>query len=498
MPNSTCPRPLDLASPAGLSPVRAGQADRTLLPLALLLLASGSLLSACASTPDLGPKPAPAAVESFATSQSFIGPVAAWPADRWWVGFGDAQLTALIDEAVAGSPDLAAADARLRRAEGLAQAAGAALLPSVSARAEAAQARQSYNNGIPPAFVPKGWNDTGRASLDLSYELDFFGRNRAALRAATSDREAARIEARAARLTVAGAVAEAYADFARQVIERDVAETALRVRTDTAELVARRVANGVDTLAEQRQAEATVRTARASLAASDEAIGLTRNRIAALLGAGPDRGLAIARPAKTPARAGGLPANLALNLVGRRADIVTARIRAEAAAARIGVARANFYPNINLTAFIGYQSLGLGQLFETGSTIGSVGPAISLPIFQGGRLRGEYRQARGDYDEAVALYDATLTRALRDVADAATSRRALDLQLGETRAAVAASEDAYRISRQRYEGGLSTFLTVLSAEDALLANQRSLAELETRAFTLDVQLIRALGGGFAA
>jgi len=465
---------------------------------AVILMMNVAFLSACAFEPDLGPKPVPVDVEHLATTSSFSSTPAAWPEDRWWLVFGDPQLTTLIEEALKGSPDLAAADARVRRAEGLAQAAGAALLPAASVNADVTEAKQSYNNGIPPAFVPQGWHDTARATLDISYQIDFFGRNRALLRAATSEAEAARVEAHAARLTLATAVAEAYADFARLITERDVAEDALRVRTDTAALVARRVANGLDTLAEQRQADAAVHVAGAALAAADEAIGLTRNRIAALLGAGPDRGLLIVRPGRIPTLASGLPANLALGLLGRRADIVAARVRAEAADARIESARADFYPNVNLAAMIGFQSLTLDKLAEHGSRIGGIGPAVSLPIFQGGRLEGQFRRARGDYDEAVALYDMTLVRALNEVADATTSLRALDPRLAETRVAVADSEESYRVTRQRYEGRLSNFLSVLSAEDALLANRRLLAELEVRSFALDVALIRALGGGFAS
>ncbi|WP_242653573.1 efflux transporter outer membrane subunit [Sphingomonas jatrophae] len=464
----------------------------------MLPLAVAALMGGCAAVPDLGPTPTPATPARFATTQSLAGPVAAWPEDRWWQSLGDPQLAQLVEEALVASPDLASADARLRRAQGLAEQAGAARLPTLSATATPELAKQSYNNGIPAQFVPKGWNDYGRATIDLRYELDFFGRNRAAFRAATSERQAAEVEARAARLAVAASVAEAYADLARLFAERDAAEATLRVRGETASLVRRRVENGLDTRGEQSQAEAGVRAARAQLAAGDEAIALTRNRLAALLGAGPDRGLAIARPPRIAPRADGLPPSLALDLVGRRADIVAARLRAEAAAQRIKVARANFYPNVNLAALIGVQSLGLDNIVRSGSTIGSVAPAISLPIFQGGRLSGQYREARGDYDAAVALYDQTLTRALNEVADAAASRRALATRLAETRAAVAASEDAYRIARQRYEGGLSTFLNVLSAEDALTQNRRLLAELDARALALDVQLIRALGGGFAA
>jgi NodT family efflux transporter outer membrane factor (OMF) lipoprotein len=223
-----------------------------------------------------------------------------------------------------------------------------------------------------------------------------------------------------------------------------------------------------------------------------------KNRLAALTGAGPDRGLAITRPAVAFERPFGLPAELGANLIGRRPDIVAARLQAEAAASRIEQKRAEFYPNVNLAALIGVQSLGLGVLADSGSVFGSVGPAITLPIFTGGKLRGELSGAEARYAAAVALYDGALTQALRDVADAALGQRALAGQLGKAMEAVEAASEAHRVASNRYRGGLASYLEVLSAEDALLANIRELTDLRSRSFTLDVALMRALGGGYAA
>jgi NodT family efflux transporter outer membrane factor (OMF) lipoprotein len=463
----------------------------------VLLMAGCAALAGCATMPDLGTRAAlrdPAMLGTVpAAANTSTGD---WPGDGWWKDYGDPQLSALIEEALAGSPTLAAAEARARKAAAYAQGAGAALLPTLSANGQVNEVKQSYNNGFPAQFVPKGLNDTGRASLDLAYELDFFGKNRAALRAATSEREAAEIEARAARLVLATSVAAAWADLARLAAEREVQVAAVQQREEVAQLVARRVASGLDTRGEQRQADAGVPLARGDLAATDEAIALTRNRLAALLGAGPERGAAIALPAPRVLPAPVLPASLALDLVGRRADIVAARCRAEAAAARITVAHTGFYPNVNLIGFIGLQSLGLGNLTASGSDIGQAGAAISLPIFSGGRISGSYRAARADYDEAVAQYNAVLVRALNEVADAAAASRALTARQAEAHAALTASEEAYAIARRRYEGGLSPYLSVLTAQDALLRNRQLVAALDARALTVNVELIRALGGGY--
>lgn len=463
--------------------------------IALLLVTA---LAGCAHVPDLGEAPKAREAAALASSQALSAPARDWPADRWWTAYGDAQLDRLIDEALAGSPTLAQAEARVRRAEAQAEQARGARTPQIAANAQAAETKQSYNNGIPPAFVPRGYNDTGRATLDLNWDLDLYGRNRAALAAALSEAEAQRVDAAQTRLMLSASIVAAYADLARLYAQRDAAEQAVTVRAATVELVSGRVREGVSNVGEQRQAESAQAAARQELASLDEQISLTRNRLAALAGAGPDRGLAIARPAPVKAAGFGLPANLAADLLGRRPDLQAARLRAEAAASRIKMARAGFYPNVNLAAFIGVQSLHISNLTEAGSDIGQAALALNLPIFSGGRLEGAYRGARADYDAAVAAYDQTLVQALQEVADAAASERALDARLAEARQALAAAEEAHRIARLRYEGGLTNFLPALTAEDAVIAQRRTVADLEARRLSLDAALARALGGGFRA
>ncbi|WP_235513052.1 MULTISPECIES: efflux transporter outer membrane subunit [unclassified Sphingomonas] len=448
--------------------------------------------------PHLGTAPDVATPASFATDRSLAATGdAAWPVQDWWRGYGDGQLDALIAEVLAGSPDLAAATARVAQAEGYAQQAGAARLPTLGVAGNVAATKQSYNNGIPADFVPKGWNDTGRVQGELGFDLDLWGRNRAAYAAARSDQAAAELDRAQVALTLSTNVADAYADLARLFAERAVAQSALEVRQQTATLTADRVTGGLDTRAELKQAQSAVPAARADLAATDEAIALTRNRIAALLGKGPDRGLSIIPPAATIA-ARGVPANAATDLIARRPDIVAARTRVEAEASRIKVARADFYPSISLSAVFGLQSLGLSNLIKGGSTAGSVGPAFNLPIFRGGELQGRYRMARGSYDAAVADYDRTVTDAYRAVADAVVSQRALTTRLNESQQSLADAQAGYDVARLRYEGGLSRFTDVLVAQDRVLQARRAVTELQARAFTLDVALVRALGGGFTA
>jgi NodT family efflux transporter outer membrane factor (OMF) lipoprotein len=466
-------------------------------PLTLLLAVSLALASGCAQIPRLDPPPAMRQVNELGSSNSFAAPLTAWPGNGWWRAYGDPQLDTLIEEALHNAPDLDLAQARLKAAAAQVQGAGATRLPEVTASAEIAEAKQSYDFLVPRQALPKGWNGYGAATLNMSYELDFWGKNRAALAAAVSEQHAAEVEIAQTRLILSTSVASAYAGLLHLYMLRDNAAETLALRMQTVALFRQRHQFGLETLSSVRQVEARQAAAKGDLFAIDERIGLQRNAIAALLGAGPDRGIEITRPKVTWAGSQGLPSNLSLDLLGRRPDIVAARLRTEAAAHRIDQRKAGFYPSVNLLAFAGFQSVGIANLLKSASQSGAAGPAISLPIFNTDRLQGEFKGARAEYDAAVATYNGTLSMALREVADAATSRKSLDEELAAARAAVAAAAEAHQIVRSRYEGALATYLDVLSAEDSLISARRSEAELETRALILDVSLVRALGGGFA-
>jgi len=442
--------------------------------------------------------PAPRAVDDYNATASLAGSEAAWPADSWWQNYRDPQLSVLIDQALAGSPDLAVAAARLRTAQGYAQAAGAALMPTVDAVAAVDVSNLSQNGVMPAAAVPDGWNDSASTGFSLALDLDLWGKNRAALRAARLDAAAAELELAEARLVLTTGIASGYAELVSLYARRDSLESALDIRQQSLALVEQRFDAGLDNRSVLKQAEARIPQTLADLAATDEAIALTKNAIAALTGAGPDRALTIGRPDIAIAESQGLPAGASINLVGRRPDVAAARARVEAASERIKQARAAFYPNISLTALVGLQSFGLGNLFSDGSQFGSVGPAVSLPLFHGGALAGQYRGRRGQYDELVALYDHQVVQALRQAADAMTSRKMLVVQLDQSREALAAYEEALQLEHQRYKQGLSTYLDVLAAQEGVVGARLKVAELESRTFTLDVQLVRALGGGFQA
>jgi len=465
----------------------------------LAVTASAMALAACATIPPLGPKAQMKPVATYATDRSFAAPPSDWVSDRWWDAYGDAQLSALIDEAIAKSPTLAQAKARLETADAQVMRSRSALLPSLSANGQFDESELSHAQGFPAEFIPlfpNGYNPNARTTLDASYDLDLFGKNRAALASSVSEEEAARADLAQARLTLATAVAQAYGDLARLAAERAAAAESLKNRIESSQLTSQRLQNGLDNQADLKQAQSQTPSSRADLEALDEQILITRHRIAALLGEGPDRGLDIALPGVDQVKPFGLPANLAANLLGRRPDIVAAKLRAQAAAKRIDVAKAEFMPNISLSGYVGQQAFPVRYMFTPYGAIGAIGPAISLPLFEGGRLRAGYRGARADYDSAVDAYNQTVVTALQDVADTAASVQSANLQLQERSQALKDGEAAYSIAQLRYKGGLSSYVEVLTAEDTVIAQRRAFADAHARVFTLDIALTRALGGGF--
>jgi NodT family efflux transporter outer membrane factor (OMF) lipoprotein len=463
-------------------------------------LAAALLLAGCASMGHQVPNaklrgtdtlPSSAAVSALAVHEQ------AWPVQDWWLGYGDAQLTTLVERARAASPTIGVALARVRQAAALEGVAEAALSPQVNAAARSNRQHFSANSNIPKPLAGN-WAWFNDASVGLSYEVDFWGKNKAAVHAAAGRVNAQMAEAQATTLAVSVAVVQAYLHLDQLYIQRDLAELALKQRERTRALVAQRVEAGLDALVDLKQADVGVPTAREQLAALDESIALTRGQLAALLGEGPDAGLAIARPHIALKRTPGVPNDLPAALLGRRPDLVALRWKIEAASGDIDVAKAQFYPTVNLTALVGLQSLGFGRLLEGSSRTLGLGPAVTLPLIDGGRLRSNLAGRNAEYDIAVEQYNGAVVEALRDVLAQLTSLRWLDERLREDDAAVNAAEQAFELATQRYRAGVGNFLQVLTAESQVISLRRTRAALASRANELDLNLVRALGGGYTA
>jgi NodT family efflux transporter outer membrane factor (OMF) lipoprotein len=420
---------------------------------------------------------------------------AGWPDTQWWRALGDPQLDHWIERAVSGSPTIAMAQARLDAARAAVLLAQSELRPSAIAALDMTYQRYSESGMVQGTFAG-AWRWQNRLAMDVSWDLDLWGRNQAQLQAALGLARAGEIDVFAARLALTGSIARAYIELYRLYELADVGRAAITHREAVLALTSKRFEAGIDSALELNQAQAALPSARAELAAIEESIALTKNLLAALAGAGPDAGIDISRPRPATADSWALPSTLPADLLGRRPDIVAQRWRVEAAARGIDVGRAQFYPNVNLLGFIGLSSIGLSQFISSGALIAGIGPAVRLPLFDGGVLRGDLAQRRAQYDLAVSQYNQTLIDAIREVADQVSSWRALQARRAQQAAALDGYRKAYELTMLRYREGLGNFLQVLDAEVQLLRENRIAADLRARSLDLAVQLARALGGGF--
>ncbi len=466
--------------------------NRTRVP-ALLTLVAALALAGCASTGVVSPQ----ARELPAAQAGATAPFEAWPQADWWTRYNDPALNALVQQALAGNLNIQLAQARLAKARAAADVADAARYPQVGLAVDATRQRFSENGLYPPPLAGST-QTSSQALVNASWEIDFWGKNRAALDAALSQGKAAEAEAQAAKVIVSSSVVRGYFNLARLVEQREVAQAILQQRAQTLQLVQQRVGAGLDTRVEQRQAEGNLPVTRGDIAQLDEQIALARNALAVLSGQAPDAARTLTPHLAVGAAPSQAPAAIPADLLGRRADVAAARARVQAAAGDIDVAKAQFYPNVNLTAFAGFASLGVSRWFESGSATYGIGPAVHLPIFEAGRLRANLKGKTADYDAAVLSYNQAVLDAARDVADQVASLQSLAVQRREQKDAQAAAESAFDLATQRYKAGLANYLTVLTAENAVLAQRRAATDLAARALDLDAALNRSLGGGYVA
>ena len=335
-------------------------------------------------------------------------------------------------------------------------------------------------------------------ALDLSWDLDFWGRNRALIAAARSGEQAAEADRQAARLELSVAVVRAYIQLELQYALLDVTTDNLKQQSSILDLTQQRVSAGLENTARVRQSEGTVALTRAGLAFVEGSVELARNQLADLVGAGPDRAQALQRPQLHAPADIALPSSLPADLLGRRPDVAAARAQVESATHGIKAAEADFYPNVNLTAFAGFQAIGLSQLFDASDRIVGATPAVHLPVFNRDALRGELYGRQAQLDSSVGQYNQTLLDAVRDVADVVANWRALERESHEEDTALAAAQSSYDLTSQRYRAGLDNYLSVLSSQNQVLLSQTLRAELQARRLTYSVDLVRALGGGYVA
>ncbi|WP_437882286.1 efflux transporter outer membrane subunit [Pseudomonas sp. LRF_L74] len=463
-------------------------------PAALLVATLG--LTACSSFEGLHPENRMIDPAKLQGEHTFANALTApnWPTADWWNHFDDPQLNGLISEALATSPDLQVADARARQASAAVLAADAARQPSVTGNAGITRSRAARVDD--PAGQGDMYGTLRTLSVDASYTFDLWGGQRAAWEAALGRARAGEVDQQGARLKLASDVVRAYNDLGLAYANQDIAEQDLKRARDLLKLGSERVEAGLDSNYQLQQSQSIEATAEAALTAARQQVARGRIRLATLLGKGPDRGERLARPRLIALERVGLPANIPADLLGRRPDLVAARWRVEAASRDIDASKTEFYPNLNLTAAAGTKSLLGDALFGGASRFFNIGPALSLPLFDGGRLRAGLAARDADYDLAVAQYNQTLVTALGDVGDGITRIRALEQQEGQQRRARDIARNSYDLAMQRYGDGIGNYLDALSVEQQLLQAERELASLGAQRIDASALLMQALGGGF--
>jgi NodT family efflux transporter outer membrane factor (OMF) lipoprotein len=334
-----------------------------------------------------------------------------WVKDKWWEKLNDAQLNALVGEALAEHPSLDEAQARIRQAQAAAGIAESA--DSVQVNADAASTYQRFpkHESYPPQFAGK--KDTvNRIQVTAGYDFDLWGKNRAEYEAALGGVRVAEIEKEAAKLTLVSALVLDYVRLDSAYRMEDIKGGMLGRYGQILDLQKKRYAAGLDPQENIKKTESAIHSVNADIKQLQEEQKLLKISIGTMTGKGAERGLEIQRPVPGQYIAG-LPEDLPAELIGRRPDIAAQKWRIESMQKRIESAKADFYPNVNLNAFAGLRSIGLNNLLKSGSGTFGIGPAVTLPIFNGGMLKSSLAMKNAEYDEAVERYNTLILNAVQ-------------------------------------------------------------------------------------
>ena len=428
-------------------------------------------------------------------------------ADRWWRALGDPLLAELIDRALTGSHDLAAAAARVEAAAARARIAGAPLLPEADATLSGIRARRNFI-GFP---IPGGeervlstFSTTWGASLNLSWEADLWGRVRSGRDAALGRTAAARADLAGAALSLSGQTAKAYFAAREAAAQVELARATLENRRTNRQRVRRRFEAGLRGALDLRLARSEEASAESVLEGRLGALDAAERQLETLVVDYPDRdlplpagasgGLPLALAAGPPP----VPAGLPSELLARRPDLAAAERRLEAAGFEVARARAALYPGFRLTGSAGRQSDELRDLLDNDFTVWSIAGNLLQPLFQGGRLRDGVDLARASFEEATALYAAAVLRALGEVETALAAERYLEARADALADAAEEARRAQELAEERYRAGLADFLAVLEAQRRTFDAESRLLEVRRQRLDARIDLVLALGGGFAA
>lgn len=461
--------------------------------LTLLALAIPLALAGCALGPDYQRPDARVALpESYANAAAASDPTTAPAVDsRWWTLFGDAQLTALVDQALASSPDALTAAARIEEADAVLRQVDAALLPQIDANAGVSRSRTILPNAVEPTGLLRNTNKIG---LSTSFELDVWGRLRRASEAARAQALGTRYASETVSLSLAASVTQAYLNLraidAQLLVNRDSVSS----QAKSTQLARVRFDSGYASQLDVQQAEGALATYTAaqvqlekSRALAESLLGLLVGQPGLKVGAGDLRSLPVP---PTP------PAGLPSSLLEARPDVRKAETDLIAANAKIGVAKAALFPSITLTGSFGRESRDLSDLFSPAAAVWSIGAGLTQPIFEGGRLRAQVEQVSAQQKQSLEAYRKSVQTAFREVNDALITVRQngdSEVALGQ---AMQAAKRSLQLAQARYDSGYSPYLEVLTAQRT--SNDATLAWVQNRQARLSssVDLFKALGGGW--
>jgi outer membrane protein, multidrug efflux system len=414
---------------------------------------------------------------------------------KWWEIFGDSKLNELEGEALKGNFQLQAAAARVRQARAIARVTEADLLPTVNFDPEAQRNRQSANRPVQPGSPVRDYTaNRFRVPLDMSYEIDFWGKIRRASESAVARAQSAQYGYQTVALTLAGDLAQNYFLLRSLDAERAILRNTLTLRKQGLELARSRYRGGITSEFDVTRGDAEVAATEAELIGIGKRRAEFENAIAVLLG----KSASEFKLAELPQNASvpKIPVGLPSELLQRRPDVAEAERTLAARNAEIGVAKAAFFPTIRLTGQAGFESADLSDIARMSSRIWTAGIGVVLPVFEGGRNKANLERAQAAYDENLALYQSRVVVAFQEVESSLAGLRIMAEQSDAQARAVTSAQKSSQISTSRYKAGLVTYLEVIDTERTTLANQRLMAQLAGQRMVSSVALIKALGGGW--
>jgi outer membrane protein, multidrug efflux system len=423
-------------------------------------------------------------LDDTATSSQSLGDA------QWWTVFQDEQLQTLIRTALANNYDVQIAAERVVAAQAQLGITRADQLPSVSASGAFTSVRTPQTS-LSPVYRA----ETGQLALNASWELDFWGKYRKASEAARADLAATEWGRRAVISTLVSNVASAYFQLRTLDLELEITQGTLKSRQESLRLTKLLSDGGAAPLMDVRQAEQLVYTASSQIPDLEEKIEQQENYISILLGQNPGpitRGRKLTDQPLLPS----VPAGLPSQLIERRPDIRLAEEQLIAANARIGVAKAAYFPSISLTGTAGYQSTALTSLFSGPAGLWDAGISAAQPIFEGGRIRSNVHLTESQQRQALLVYRQTTQSAFRDVSDSLIAYRKSREAREQQQLLTAAAQDAARLSHVRYEAGATAYLEVLTNETNYYNAELSLSQARFSELLALIQLYNALGGGW--